>query len=504
LLIVLLLAALAAPVLSVAQAQDSASCVNCHRLETPGIVTQWQGSKKASAGVGCVACHGADHQSAADYRKAQHPNPDTCQKCHPRKVERYRAGKHSLGWAAMLNLPTVTHLPQPGAEQAGFRACAACHKIGEKSPEELRSPLVRYGTGSCDSCHTRHTFSAAEARDPRACQTCHMGFGHAQWEMWSTSKHGTIWGVEGDSGRAPTCQTCHMRDGDHAVLAAWGNLGLRLPESDQAWQRDRSELLRALGVLDSKGQHAAQWETFEKLRALRLTEGEWLAERTRSAAICSRCHATDLVVERLEAGDDLIRQADAIMADAIRTVTGLYTDKSLPTPPGWTGMLDLLQFADARSGIERELYRMFAESRMQVFKGAFHSNPDYTHRLGLAAMHDSQQMIKVEAAALRSQAAARAAQEAAQKEAAALRVKIDIMEKASNPADAIHRAVGPLQAQIDRLATLLAEAQDETAALETRIAALQGVRPVAASAVLLAVLAVALAGLALFGRRPRG
>ena len=45
------------------------------------------------------------------------------------------------------------------------------------------TPSRADATASCDACHTRHTFSAEEARQPQACQTCHMGFDHAQWEM---------------------------------------------------------------------------------------------------------------------------------------------------------------------------------------------------------------------------------------------------------------------------------------------------------------------------------
>ena len=47
-----------------------------------------------------------------------------------------------------------------------------------------------------------------------------MGFDHPQWEMWSSSKHGTRTLVKelGDlpeGAVAPKCQTCHMPDGTH-------------------------------------------------------------------------------------------------------------------------------------------------------------------------------------------------------------------------------------------------------------------------------------------------
>jgi hypothetical protein len=56
--------------------------------------------------------------------------------------------------------------------------------------KELKKTGPGFGVASCDACHTRHTFSVQEARQPQACQTCHMGFDHPQWEMYSGSKHG--------------------------------------------------------------------------------------------------------------------------------------------------------------------------------------------------------------------------------------------------------------------------------------------------------------------------
>ena len=69
---------------------------------------------------------------------------------------------------------------------------------------------------SCDACYTRHTFSKKEAQQPQACQTCHMGFDHPQWEMYSASKHGVRYLLKQSNvlpagTPAPKCQTCHMK-----------------------------------------------------------------------------------------------------------------------------------------------------------------------------------------------------------------------------------------------------------------------------------------------------
>src|SRR5574337_1989163 len=107
----------------------------------------------------------------------------------------------------------------------GMKGCGGCHKIGlkrEKEIQDLSREGHAFGVASCDACHTRHSFSVKEARQPQACQTCHMGFDHPQWEMYSASKHGVRAllkqiGTLPESAAAPTCQTCHMQEGNHSV-----------------------------------------------------------------------------------------------------------------------------------------------------------------------------------------------------------------------------------------------------------------------------------------------
>jgi hypothetical protein len=83
--------------------------------------------------------------------------------------------------------------------------------------------------GACTACHSRHTFSIAQARTPEACGKCHLGPDHPQEEVWSESKHGSRYhqalalgqsmnmnqpagqwkpGISYSSG--PTCASCHV------------------------------------------------------------------------------------------------------------------------------------------------------------------------------------------------------------------------------------------------------------------------------------------------------
>jgi hypothetical protein len=278
----------------------------------------------------------------------------------------------------------------------GLKGCGGCHKIGLKTLSEieaLRAGGGGFGVASCDACHTRHTFSKKEASQPQACQTCHMGFDHPQWEMYSSSKHGIRYllkqnGTLHEQTAAPTCQTCHMPGGDHEVLTAWGFLAVRLPmPEDEAWAEDRATILQALGVLDPQGNPTDRYGLVEQLRLARLTQEIWQAERDKMVAVCSGCHSENFAQGELAKGDRQIREGDRMLAEAIRIVAGLYEDGLLDRPPSYDySFPDLLTFHDAATPIEHTLFKMFMEHRMRAFQGVFHANPDYALWYGWSEM----------------------------------------------------------------------------------------------------------------------
>ena len=160
------------------------NCVKCHNNVNPQRVIDWQNSKHSESDVTCSSCHGSQHQSKSDIERVKMPDEAVCGECHDTQFEQFKKGKHNLGWTAMMALP-VTHM-EPEILMAGGKGCGGCHNMGvktEKQKEELRKKGYTYRTNSCDECHTRHTFSKKEAQDPKACQICHMGFDHPQWEM---------------------------------------------------------------------------------------------------------------------------------------------------------------------------------------------------------------------------------------------------------------------------------------------------------------------------------
>ncbi len=384
-------------------------CVECHKDITPNIVTDWQLSKHSQNDIDCSVCHGDGHTDANDVAKVQIPTPDTCANCHEERVEQFKKGKHAFAWVALNAMPTTHMLPMALTE--GMKGCGACHKIGLKTEEEikqLKKDGAGFGVASCDACHTRHTFSVTEALQPQACQTCHMGFDHPQWEMYAGSKHGVRYllkqnGILPETTPAPTCQTCHMQEGDHAVMTAWGFLAVRLPlPEDKQWAADQVTILQGLGVLDPQGNPTGRLDVIKAANVARLTQEDWQNERDKMLKTCSECHSLNFAKAELQKGDDMIQEADKLMAEAIRIIAGLYKDGVLEKPESYAyAFPDLLTFHDAPTPIEQELFVMFLEHRMRTFQGTFHANPDYALWYGWSEMKRSLTEIKTKAEELR-------------------------------------------------------------------------------------------------------
>ncbi len=378
------------------------SCVECHKKVTPQIVKDWELSKHSKNRVDCSECHSTGHTSAKDVAMAKIPTPETCAQCHPERVVQFQKGKHAFAWAAMNAMPTIHWQPMELIE--GMKGCGGCHKIGVKSEEEikeLKKGGAGFGVASCDACHTRHLFSRQEASQPQACETCHMGFDHPQWEMYSGSKHGVRFLLKQDKVlpetiAAPRCQGCHMPEGNHEVRTAWGFLAVRLPmPEDKQWAGDRATLLQALGVLDPDGKPTSRLDVVKAADVARLTQEAWQKERDKMVVTCNRCHSVNFAKGELAKGDQMIKEADRLMAEAIRIVAALYKDGVLAKPKTYTyAFPDLLTFQDAPTVIEQKLFVMFLEHRMRTFEGTFHASPDYAFWYGWSEMQRDLTEIK--------------------------------------------------------------------------------------------------------------
>jgi len=372
-------------------------CVNCHEVETPHVVAEWQRSKHSANMVSCLMCHGVEHNSDKDVDKAATVKPELCIMCHEAQGKQFAAGKHSMAWKAVKALPAAHW--QPMAYIQGIKGCDSCHKIGfkeEKEIRELRKQGAGFGIASCDVCHTRHSFSVKEARQPQTCRVCHRGFDQPLWEIYSSSKHGIRHSLKRDgtlpeSTPTPTCQNCHMKGGDHGVRTAWGFLAIRLPmPEDKEWAEARKTIMQALGFLDPQGKPTQRHAFIKEIDLARLTQEDWQKERDKMTRTCSECHPTLFVNRLFENGDRTVMESDLLLAEAIRIVAGLYKDRILDRPWNYPyDFPDFFEMHDAPTPIEQKLYLMFLKHRTSAIQGGFHANPDYGLWYGLLELQHS-------------------------------------------------------------------------------------------------------------------
>ena len=243
------------------------------------------------------------------------------------------------------------------------------------------------------TCAIRDIFSQWMKPDLRRRARPAIWVGPSQWEMYSSSKHGVRYllkesRVLPEDAAAPTCQSCHFQDGNHANRTAWGYLALRLPyPQDAQWARDRYTILQALGIFDPGGKPTPRLAAVETYKVIRFTEEDWQAERDKALKYCNDCHSINFARAELEKGDQMIREADALMAEGIRIVAALYAEGVLKKPENYTyAFPDLLMMHNAPTVIEQKLFTMFHEYRMRTFQGAFHCSPDYSFWYGWGPM----------------------------------------------------------------------------------------------------------------------
>ncbi len=355
---------------------SGAECVECHQGVTPGIVNDWQASRHAKPGVGvgpvtCAACHGDDHQAL------RFPTPADCGNCHEQQhaqfldERRYGFPSHAL---AMERAVDAKHfVDKPKAEVA---ACVQCHSVATK----------------CDSCHTRHRFSAAEARRPEACLTCHSGPPHPDDETYFASAHGKRYLADGgawDWSRplkkgnypAPTCAYCHMRSGNHQV-------------ADKAiWK---------FGLLE-----------------INPRSPENKVKRKRWIAVCADCHEEERAATWLGALDGERKKAWSVLDDAEDILRALRSDGLLYPAPGerppypvdaiesvWPIARIGLHEGQASafynvSSIERAYFEMWYFDNLGAYKAAAHGAPALV-REGHTRLRRSLENIRREAQTLRA------------------------------------------------------------------------------------------------------
>jgi hydroxylamine dehydrogenase len=242
--ILVLLSFTAAMLLGARPADDTieGKCMTCHKEKTKGLYQQWYHSEHGKHNVTCYDCHKAEKSDADAFMHegaliATLVTPQDCASCHPNEAKQTMDSHHATaGQILQSNDAYLAHVI--GGHPAAITGCESCHgakvEIDPASPNKLskaswpNSGIGRINPdgswGSCNACHTRHSFSKAQARQPETCGKCHLGPDHPQKEIYEESKHGImyytnvdkmnlkadVWRVGVDYFEAPTCATCHM------------------------------------------------------------------------------------------------------------------------------------------------------------------------------------------------------------------------------------------------------------------------------------------------------
>ena len=427
-------------------------CVTCHEGITPGWVHSWEGSaharieeiralpdddsrayKKAMiadveanlrdmgllaadqplAEVACADCHigvgAADGNHKTDLRL---PDGAVCGQCHVRQFAERESERDTLTWpqdqwpagrpshALSMIANYETGIWAGMAEREVADGCTQCHTT----------------QATCSECHSRHEFSAAQARQPETCSTCHNGVDHNEFENYMLSTHGVIYQTRGKGSwdferpleqafteagyTAPTCQTCHAE-----FNGQYGHNFVR----------------------------KVRWGFAPMPSIAENLDHPWFADRKEAwVSTCSQCHAggfarayLDNIDKATTDGVDLVEQARAVMQKLYddQLLVGQVSNRPAPPAPdtdapgGFFGLF--WTEGNNPTALDHEFAQMWEQRLMRHFKGVAHANPGgYTYSFGwseligaLARIRDGDTQLREKAAL---EARLRALEEAAQ------------------------------------------------------------------------------------------
>lgn len=381
-------------------------CIGCHKALTPGAYHGWQKSAHARLNsirmldekdsrfykkeklaeveanlvrqglleegqpldeVGCIDCHGKVGAKSINHAtELVMPDRAVCGTCHVQEFAEAESEKdqewpqqqwakghpsHAVDWEANVENAVWAAMPQREIAQG----CDMCH----------------YQQNKCDGCHTRHTFSVAEARQPEACATCHNGVDHNEFENYLLSKHGTVYQTQGHAWdfevplkdalskggyTAPTCQYCHF-------------------EFEGQFSHNLVRKVR--------------WAFNPTPEIAKNLNHPWFEQRKEAwNTTCSNCHSATFAATYLETADKGTIQGLEVEQEAKKVVQALYdedllpgqkTNRPLPPAPESDSPGGFFQLFWARGNnptrVERTYADMWEHDLIKLYKGLFHVNP---------------------------------------------------------------------------------------------------------------------------------
>ncbi len=311
-------------------------CIQCHQGINLGTVHDWKDSahynprktpylamrtKQIEASIGktierveCFDCH-------VDTVKKNiiMPSAKVCGTCHAKEVKEFMQERdhgrpnHIQAWEANVAVPWYAENARRGYIY-GMVGCDMCHAVAEK----------------CDGCHTRHTFSAKEAREPEACMSCHMGPDHPDAESYKESKHGAILTMQkehynfdkplaqvefGKDYRTPTCQLCHMYQGSGRFSHNFVSKGIwrmgTVPPKNMDYKSSLKDYPYGIKIIPGK---------------IDIYSDDNLKKRNTWIELCSKCHGPRFAEIYLETMDRFMFQAFELTDKAQKVIDDLIAD----------------------------------------------------------------------------------------------------------------------------------------------------------------------------------
>ena len=384
---------LAAPLLAQAGfmppelSKESKTCIECHKEKSPAIYQQWGASKHFRGNVGCFECHAAMAGKPGAYEHYGQTittivTPKDCARCHEHEVAEFSTSHHAKAGRILGSLDNIlaevvegnhgfkTMGFPKGVSAAAVNGCWQCHGTEVKilpngKPDPATCPNTGIGRinpdgseGSCTACHSRHEFSAAQARTPDTCGKCHMGPDHPQIEIYNESKHGIAyhanvdkmalhnskWVVGEDYSAAPTCATCHMSATKKQPVTH--DVGMRI-----SWN-NRPEISVRPEVADAKLNLPGK-------------DVPWDVRRKNMTDVCLACHNQDFT-------DTFYQQYDGLIE--------LYHDKfAKPGLALYQAAKPLLKPVQFGNKLDFTWYEIWHHEGRRARHGASMMGPDYTH-----------------------------------------------------------------------------------------------------------------------------
>jgi len=363
--LILIVLALATAAGAAGADEIAGKCMTCHKEKSPGLYQQWYSSAHGLNKVTCIDCHHADKNDLDAFMHegaliATLVTPQDCAVCHEKEAKEVDASYHATA-GLILESADAYLAHAAGGHPVAIAGCESCHGskviIDPDSPNKLsrlswpNSGIGRLNPdgskGSCNACHTRHSFSKAQARKPESCGKCHLGPDHPQKEIYEESKHGNAyfthldemnikadrWVVGVDYFEAPTCATCHMSRTQTQAVSH--DVGQRI-----SWT-----------LRPPVSKH----------------KDDWKRKRANMQDVCRNCHGNEFVLGHYHQFDGMVNLYDEKFAKPATEIINLIKSKGL-----------LERKAAFSNDIEWVYWELWHHEGRRARHGAAMMGPDYT------------------------------------------------------------------------------------------------------------------------------